>query len=182
MRTENFQNCKNEISINKCMKYSDSPEQLEEILKSIEVSVKFTGIKKHFHTDNEERLTGIFRIERKGKTIEFDFGFSLNDAELFNGFRPFGTNKFNGKIYDNYSKLMDTVKTKKKEFFEGLLYSCLCSCKSDIFAPTSFNDFCDEFGYNIDSIKDRDLFLSCLDQAAKLQRIFRSEEIEYLPI
>lgn len=156
-RTEGVHSIMDEANKNLCLKYSDEPEELKTLLKKLNISIKFTGIKEYFN-DKEKRLTGQFKIKRDNKVILFDFGFSLHDTETFNS----------------------TYKDRQ-EFFNNLLYNCLCSCKSDYYVPNDFEEFCSEFGYNSDSIKDKKLWEKCLKQSHKLQKIFSDNEIECLP-
>ena len=64
---------------------------------------------------------------------------------------------------------------------EDCLYSILCSVGCDYTCADTFSDFCDEYGYNNDSIKDRNLFDLCIIQTAKLKRIFIESDIECMP-
>lgn len=40
----------------------------------------------------------------------------------------------------------------------------------------SFDDFCDNFGYNADSMKDFRTYQACMDTAKKIRKIFTSEQ------
>ena len=155
--TSEFHSIMDEANKSLCIDYSEKPAMLMLLLAKLDISVKFTGIKEYFN-DKKERLTGQFRIIRDNEVIIFDFGFSLYDTEIFNS----------------------TYKDKQ-EFFNNLLYNCLCSCKSDYYIPSDFEEFCSEFGYNSDSIKDKKLWEKCLKQSNKLQKIFSENEIECLP-
>jgi hypothetical protein len=53
---------------------------------------------------------------------------------------------------------------------------------SDYHCPATFPEFCDEYDYNVDSIKDFKLFQGALKQAEKLHKIFTEEEISSFPI
>lgn len=168
METEQFTTVKNEISINKCLEYSENPDQLKTLLNEIDVLVKFTGIKKYFDDDKEERLTGVFKIVRGSKSIEFDFGFSVNDTEI-------------NKLWHVPAQLAKQLQKDKQEFFDGLLYSCLSSVSSEYNCSIDFDDFCSDFGYNNDSIKAKKTWEACLKQSSKLQRIFNDDDIACLP-
>jgi hypothetical protein len=156
-RTEGFYSIMDEANKNLCIDYSEKPAMLMLLLAKLDISVKFTGIKEYFN-DKKERLTGQFRIIRDNEVIIFDFGFSLNDTKTFN-----------------------SAYKDRQKFFNSLLYNCLCSCKSDYYISIDFEEFCSEFGYNSDSIKDKNLWERCLKQSHKLQKIFSDNEIECLP-
>lgn len=163
-KTEKMQSVKSDISISKCLEYSENPDELEALLKDLEIGVQFTGIKKHFADDKDERLTGIYTITRisTNRTISFDFGFSINDTEAISA---------------------DASATKKdrKEFIDGLLYTVLACCSSDYYIPIDFEDFCSEFGYSEDSIKAKNVWEACLKQSSKLKKVFTEDEISFLP-
>ena len=185
MKTDTFTSVINENSINKCLEYSEEPEELKKLLSStantdvfLDVLIKFDGIKKHFPDDKEERLTGIFKLKRGGNDIEFNFGFSIADTEIFIKNQSY---KYKGKFYDG-AMGSDLQKNKdKKEFMNDLLYSCLACCSMDYYVPIDFDEFCGEFGYDTDSIKAEDTWKRCLKQSSKLHRIFKEDEINFLP-
>ncbi len=188
MRTDKFETVQSPESIAKCCKYSDNPEALRKLLVELSIGIRFDGIKKHFFDDKEERLTGTFSIERGKRKIEFAFGFSIRDTEnvLFNPVKTNGWTRFDGeRVFIN--SFGDTYKYKLrkekwlKEFMNDLLYSCLTSCRSDFYCSKSFEDFCGEYGYDTDSKKAEKTWKACLEQSAKLERIFTAEEIECLP-
>ena len=168
MKTDKWESIINPESAAKCYEYSENVPELRKLLAELKVEVIFTGIKKYFPKDKEERLTGLFRITRDEKQITFPYGFSIKDTELYNNPHP-------TKI--NYTKLS----TKRKEFKTNLLYDCLTSCKMDYFVSIDFDEFCDEFGYSNDSITDKQTWERCLKQSAKLQHIFKESEIDCLP-
>lgn len=66
--------------------------------------------------------------------------------------------------------------TNKRVTIEDILYCII----QDYPNPESFKDFCAEFGYNTDSIKDFKLYKLCLKQSEKLHKIFTEEEINEL--
>lgn len=170
MRTEKFDSVKSETSIDKCLKYSENPGGLKSLLSEIDVLIKFTGIKKHF-VDDKERLTGIFKIVRNSRSIEFEFGFSINDTEIF----------LPGKFYDGVGGAGSQKFKDKKVFMNDLLYSCLSCVSSEYYCPIDFDEFCNEFGYDNDSIKAKTIWEASLKQSNKLQKIFNDEEIQSLP-
>lgn len=179
MRTEKFDSVKSETSIDKCLKYSENPEGLKSLLSEIDVLIKFTGIKKHFVDDKKERLTGIFKIVRNSRSIEFEFGFSINDTEIF---LPLPQNaKYRGKFYDGVGGAGSQKFKDKKVFMNDLLYSCLSCVSSEYYCPIDFDEFCNEFGYDNDSIKAKTIWEASLKQSNKLQKIFNDEEIQSLP-
>jgi hypothetical protein len=65
--------------------------------------------------------------------------------------------------------------------YEPDLYSILSCVSSEFDVPESFADFCDEFGYDIDSIKHLRNHKAALKQSEKLHKLFDEEEIQAMP-
>jgi hypothetical protein len=55
------------------------------------------------------------------------------------------------------------------------ILACLSVCYADC-----LQDFCDEYGYDTDSVKARDMWLAVQDETAALRRMFTEEELEQL--
>ena len=182
-KTEKFESVISDIAIEKCLKYSDEPEKLKELISHLSVEVKFTGIKKHFADDTVERLTGIFQVSKdSGYIASFDFGFSIYDTEAFSfDSSNYESKKYKGKVYNSNTVVKLEMNKDKQKFFDDLLYSCLTSCRMDFYCPKDFDDFCNELGYGNDSIKANEIFKTCLKISAQLERVFTEEELNYLP-
>ena len=60
---------------------------------------------------------------------------------------------------------------------ESVINSLLLDYISD---NTTFTDFCDEFGYDNDSIKDSKIYKACQKNTEKMNKLFQSDEIEAL--
>ena len=176
MKTDKFHSVKNEDSIKKCLESSENPNELGKLLESLDVQIKFTGIKKHFQDDKEERLTGIFKIIRNKREIEFNFGFSIHDTEIFSSSNRYHNKNYNGIGGASFQKSKD-----KKVFMNDLLYSCFACLSSEYYCPIDFDEFCADFGYDSDSIKAKSTWELCLKQSSKLQKVFNEEEVQFLP-
>jgi hypothetical protein len=61
------------------------------------------------------------------------------------------------------------------------LYDIIACMSSDYHCPATFPEFCGEYDYNVDSIKDFKLFHVSLKHAEKLHKIFTEEEISVFP-
>ena len=132
--------------------YSEHPEKLKSLLVELKVSIKNMGKKKYFPDDKEERRVLEITLERAGRSISYEFGQSIVDT---------------GKPLERLES--------------GLLYDILACCGSDYYIPTAFSEFCAEFGYNEDSLRDRETFINCKEQQSKLEQIFSDDEIDCLP-
>lgn len=59
-------------------------------------------------------------------------------------------------------------------------YSVLACISGDVYAPETFEDFCDEYGYDTDSRKALKTFRRLRKFADKLQSFFTTEELEQM--
>jgi hypothetical protein len=60
---------------------------------------------------------------------------------------------------------------------EPSAYSILTCLSSDLNTPSTFEDFCSEFGYSDDSIKAKAIFRLCLKQTTKIRNFFTITEL-----
>ena len=74
------------------------------------------------------------------------------------------------------SGLVDKMNKPKKPTKEDVLYSMIIDDVSNM----NFNDFCDEFGYNKDSIKALKTYKACLKETEAYYDMFDREEREVL--
>lgn len=74
------------------------------------------------------------------------------------------------------SRLVDKRNNPKKPTKKDLLYSMIINDVSNM----NFNDFCDEFGYDKDSIKALEIYKGCLKETEAYHNMFDSEEREIL--
>jgi len=149
-----------------CKEYSDQPEQLETILNklSIQVEIKRPEVSKWNEDKKLLSLPIDVVITKEGKKIEFTWYASHNDAFCYFGSaRSFLINK------------------AKKEFLKNLKYSILASVACEYYISPIFADFCDDFGYDQDSIKAMETWQACLKHSQKLMSIFTETEIEAFP-
>ena len=74
------------------------------------------------------------------------------------------------------SGLVDKMGKPKKPTKKDILYSMIIDDVSDL----DFNDFCNEFGYNNDSIKALKVYESCKRETKAYYNMFDSKEREVL--
>lgn len=151
----------------KVLEYAEKEtiEETKKILEEITIECEILGVNKN---EKYKKLDSKINIRRKQKEINFIFHFSHNHAEVYE------------KI--NASFVEDSVKKEWGSFKESIYYSILCDCRMNLLTDiSSFSNFCGEFGYNEDSIKDRELFIFCEEHKTKLLKIFKESEAEFLP-
>lgn len=75
--------------------------------------------------------------------------------------------------------LADVEKKRKPESprSASVLHSLLLDAEASV---TSFRNWCDEFGYDNDSISARNTYDACQENADKLKRIFNLEQLDQL--
>lgn len=159
----------------KCLKYSDDEKALSLFIDKIKIKATNLNVIDSLHSEGYKSLKARISLMYKDREINFDFYFSHNDAINYEG-----KIKITVDYLDNKKQKTDFIKGRK-DFNESLKYSILCDCKMNFYNPLCFSDFYNELGYNEDSIKDRDTFLSCLEHTSKIQSIFNENEIESLP-
>ena len=66
-------------------------------------------------------------------------------------------------------------KDQRKNTYEYDILACL-----NVSYCEDHEDFCDEFGYDIDSIRGRDVYLAVQKESKNLKRLFTEEQLEQL--
>lgn len=82
-------------------------------------------------------------------------------------------NKNHRYTFDFWDSIANKEKNIKPEAYEIL--ACLSPLYED-----SFEEFCDSFGYDIDSITAEKTYKACVDQDRNLRKLFTHAEIEKL--
>jgi hypothetical protein len=141
-----------------CFQYSENKDLLLEVLKDTTISCTLIGFQKYFDDDKDPRYVLSINILRNNKTLNFTFGMSYFDTQIL---------------------MKKTEKTSKVK--DDLLYNILCSCKADYYCPDTFEDFCNEYGYDTDSRKAEQIYHALSKQSKELQKIFTETEIESFP-
>lgn len=150
---------KNETSIKMVLEYSDEPKKMETLLKTFEVSATLKGFAK-MNDDSNETMKFEIEVRDRKKSITFDFYQSIFFSEEMNEPRN---------------------KKKKVELHNQFLYDILACMRSDSYIGEDLQDFCNNFGYEIDSLKTINLYSECVKQQKKIVSMFSYKELEYFP-
>ena len=140
--------------------YSDSADKLKEWIEKNDLKIKYriTGSEKQDTQDTKDLnyywLNAEMQIKSKRGLIQFVYKFS----------------------HVNYMEYKD-----KGKLPEDVLYNVLCDCKMNYNVPENFDEFCSEFGYNNDSMKDYKLHEECLKHNKLIKIIFDENIIDALP-
>jgi hypothetical protein len=185
-----------------CFEYSEAEEMLKTFLDELSIKIKPLTVDKYFADDEEARqILEVTLTRTNKKPYVFKYGMSLKDSWRIDIIKSGGLDDsfdykscslslqkfFNGK--DSLQFLSDLVKSSllqiksinKQKINENchFLYDVLSSLS--FFCPIDFQDFCDEFGYDNDSIKAKKTFKKCLSQESNLQKLFSDEERSSFP-
>jgi len=167
----------------------------------VSFSAKFIKHDKHFIDDKETRDIYKIVIKRGDREFKFNFGQSIQESGVYYNSKQIKTfpKKFNElrkiKILKYTDKEHRYLIIKFREWFcreifpiNGInqirfgkypsAYDILaCLQKSDV---GDFQEFCDNFGYNNDSIKAKTIYNAVIEEFKNVERIWDSEELEEL--
>ncbi len=159
-----------------------------------ELSVKFLRNDKHFTDDKESRDIYNVQLKRGNRSYSFDFGQSLNNS----GFKvklctgkvrdiPISDNKRQEYLknstalkWEIESKLKFSLNNKEKIIKPQLptAYDVLACVQK--YNPGTFEDFCDEFGYDTDSKKADKTYNGVVQEYLQICGLFVENEMEEL--
>jgi len=170
-------------TIKEYLQYTEYPNKLKKLLKEINIKIKVVSYNKYFINDKENRIKLKVTIKRDNKEISFNYGLSINDSNIImmNNFTTFFDIPFKRIYFNTWTDRISFKRKKLKKIYNSLLYNILCCIKCDYKTPLLFEDFCDEFGYNIDSRKNFEIHQRCIEQYKKLRMMFNEKEIDCLP-
>jgi hypothetical protein len=135
------------------------------------MTVKFNRQGKYFDDDKNERDIYDITLKRGTRSYTFTFGQSLNCSGRFikNGKPENGIKQvYQFDIYHEWAK--------NKNFKVPTAYDVLaCLQKSDV---GTFEDFCNEFGYDTDSRKAGKTYQAVLSEYTQLKTLFTDTELQ----
>lgn len=153
----------------------------------VTISIVFDRHGKHFESDTQERDIYSVTITRGTRSFTLKFGASINDSGIVyigNNPKPTGATLFNHKGYhcvsahyakQLYNKASTKVLTKRSEPTTYDVLTCLQ--KHDV---GTFEDFCDEFGYDTDSRKAEKTYQAVCEEYKNVCIIWKEAELEQL--
>jgi len=156
-------------AIDQCLEYSENKKQLIELIKQLSITIEDIGTA----YDHDEYREQDPKMQYMNERIVYSVIVKRNNKQIV------------FKFCDSYANSYD----RKKWEYQGIkipikpsLYSILaCISAEYMYQGMNFKDFCSEYGYNEDSIKDNDLYKKCLEHNKKLHEIFTDKDIECLP-
>jgi len=176
-------------------------KQAEKFLKDTKttLSVEFLKHGLHFESDTEARDIYLITLKRKGREFKFNFGQSVAES----GFKLVNSNTKQEAIYTWFNELTFNKDRNEKKlrldigrkfgFMMGLpskdclkivfgvepkAYDVLAGLTSN--EVGTFEDFCDNFGYDEDSIKAEKTYKAVLNEWENIKMLYSDEEINQL--
>lgn len=179
-------------------------KQANEFLKETgsKLKIKFLENGKHFDDDKQPRDIYQVSFSRGGRSFMFNFGRSIAESTKIK--RTHSKEKFSlggicldnpkRKLHPEVIKRITDMKVRKSQsnssFFgnnDGLyLEKGTLPSSYDILAcltcyhPGTFDDFCSEFGYDVDSRTAEKTYSAVLKEYTNLCTLFNAEELEKL--
>lgn len=172
---------KNLITIN------EQDQAVAEFLKAekITYNASFQGTKK---SDNWERDQFVITFTNGKNSESFEYGCGVGhrlevarNAYKLSDFQLSGVKKLQDLIGE--SRLDSTVldlggKVYAVKPTQASVLYCLFSDANS--GSESFDDFCDNYGYNADSMKDFKIYQACMETAKKIRKLFTNEQRQQL--
>jgi len=173
-------------------------EQANKFLEdtNTKIEINFSNYGKHFIDDTEERDIYDIKLIRGEREYKFKFGNSLNDS----GHKLINKNTHKEVKYTwmrevQYKTLIATRDLKRiKQFCSSKFVAMGClkliepkeptpydilSCLTT-YDPDTFKEFCDIFGYDMDSIKANTVYLAVVEEWKNIKMLYTDAEIGQL--
>lgn len=147
---------------------------------SIKIEYKTNG--KYFDDDKTNRDIYTVTIKRGSRSYTFDFGQSIMESQHYidtltkNTFSTCGaprTGKLrvnNKSFFDEFCKLVKGVPPNEYD-----VITCLQS-----YDVGTFEDFCSNFGYDIDSMKANEIYKLAVNEHQNLCTLFSDKELQQM--
>lgn len=165
-------------------------KQALEFLANTETTFKATFLKsgKHFEDDKEVRDIYTIELSRKNRKYTFNFGQSINNSGFY-----YTKGKLKTPI-DRSQLETKNIKTyiKKKDWsFMGngtsdTIHYPVTPTPYDVLAcltknnPGTFEDFCNEFGYDTDSRKAENTYKAVKEEYLQVSRLYNEQELDLM--
>ena len=155
------------------------------------ISIEFLKHGFHFHNDKEKRDIYYITISKGSRKYEFNFGQSLNDSgfyftmgkrrvDLDRKFLEVSKSQLTRHIKRNINyDYLDNGKSDKIHYPQAPSeYSILAAITK--YDPGTFEEFCEEYGYDINSKSADKIYLAVKDEWNHIQALYTDEELELL--
>lgn len=165
---------------------NDYQKQALDFLKKTDSELKVVFLKhgKHFDSDEQKRDIYICTLLKNGRHYIFNFGQSIQGSKRYRD-----KNVPIHKYLCDGSKVKSTSLNKMSKYF--LKHYCIeikgekpsaydvLSCLT-IYDPETHKDFCDNYGYDIDSISALRTYKAVQNEYENLSRLYSNDELELM--
>jgi hypothetical protein len=172
---------------------SEYQQKAIKFLKSTntQFNAEFLRFGKYFSDDKEGRDIYKITLTRGNRVYSFEFGQSINKSGEYKVAKHL-ENKIWCEQTTGGKKSLTANEFKKLKYIQGIERDILknenfsapneydvlaCLTKYD---PGSFENFCSDFGYDVDSRKAEKIYLAVKDEYLNVTRLFNDEEIQIL--
>lgn len=162
-------------------------QQAKDLLNKLGIEFKATFVKNDFHFDGDKDKRDIYNIELKrgNRSMNIMFGQSIMNSQYYQDSIKARTYTLNGGCRTGNYKITDLQKYinggQNVTLIKGTVpteYDVLACIQKDYVG--TFEDFCDNFGYDADSIKAVKTYEAVKDEYMKVCTIFNDDELEEL--
>ena len=159
-------------------------QQAIDLLNQLNLTFKAEFLKhgKHFEDDKQTRDIYKITLQRAGREYSFNFGQSINCSGVY---KVKNYPKYKDKCWrDMTSALNELGYSERSNIYRNPNFSApsaydvlACLQKYDV---GTFENFCSEFGYDVDSRKAEKIYKAVCDEFTNVERLFSPDEIEIL--
>jgi hypothetical protein len=143
--------------------YCEKPEEMKSLIEERAISLffKVDNVISNKWKDGLKSLKIDIQIDVMNEGIGFDFFESHVNTEKY---------EKRYKYPAEWQKVIDNI-----------AYNVFADMSNYAYQPKDFDDFCSEYGYNNDSIKDKELFEEYIEHSELLHLSFRDSDFELFP-
>lgn len=169
--------------------------QAENFLQKTNTTLEIKFLKNDFYFDDDKEKRDIYQctLKRGNRSYSFKFGQSINNSGYW---YKYGVNKKYFELSENkkeyFTKYPGQLRSYVKTHFQFDLlpkdeihvpvaptaYNVLACIEKYI--PEDFQDFCDNYGYDNDSISAKKIFKKVQKQALRINSLYNDEEMQEL--
>ena len=155
-------------------------QQAQQFLKDTQTTFKAEFVKhdKHFNYDKFKRDIYKVTFERGNRSFKVMFGQNINSSGKYRSFNHVANDLEQLKKDSGFSSLTLAHCRVNKNFSEPTAYDVLACLQ--VYEIGTFKDFCNDFGYNDDSIKAHKMYKAVCEEYKNVCSLWSEAEVEML--
>lgn len=148
----------------------------------VSCNIERVGLEVKHDWDSASHMKYRVTLKRLDKVMSYDFFDSIHNTGILTRSKDEWARKIYGRFYEGLStseknSLNRLINKEKEKATPGAYDVLACLVTSD---PGIFDDFCNEFGYDSDSVKAFNIYRAVQEQYRDLCRVFTQEQLEEL--